>query len=97
MATVNISITTKKQSVPASPAAGSAYRYQLVKDGVVAHTTAVSALSINFTGVIDGVYTAVVQRLATDNSPIGDAATSAPFTVQAMALIDVPDVVTVTF
>jgi hypothetical protein len=98
MATVIVSITLKKQAVPANPPAASAIRYQLLKDGaLVEHAfVALPDVQATFLNVADGTYTVMAQRLNNLNTPVGDAAESAPFTVVNTTEIDVPDVVSVT-
>lgn len=98
MADINVTITTKKQSLPASPAAGFNNKWTLLHGtvAVASQTLGTQALTATFTGVADGDYTVSVQRLAMDGStPLGTPAVSAPFTVVNMALVDVPDMVTV--
>lgn len=97
MSTVNVSITLKQQSVPANPPAASTIRYQLLKDGaLVDHAfVALPDVQATFLNVADGTYTVMAQRLNNLNTPVGDAATSAPFDVVNTTNIDVPDIVSV--
>lgn len=97
MATVNVSITLKQQSVPANPPASSTIRYQLVKEGALVDQADVGlpAVQATFPNVGDGTYTVKAQRLNNENTPIGASATSAPFDVVNTTNIDVPDVVSV--
>lgn len=92
MTTVSVTITTKKQTVPASPAASANMRYQLMQGATVLDTKTVGlpALTATFSGVADGEYTVVVQRMSMLNQPIGDSMTSGPFTVVNTTEIDVP-------
>lgn len=94
MSTVNVSITTKKQSVPASPVASGVMVYALLKDGVQV-AGAQGGLSTSFANVADGTYSVKVQAKAMDGSPLGASAMSDPFTVVNMVDADVPDVVSV--
>jgi hypothetical protein len=99
MSTVTVNITLKKQSVPSSPVASGNIRYQLVNAGgtvVATQTVGISYLQATFSGVADGTYTVVAQRMAMDNTPIGDSLTSDPFTVVNMTEVDVPGTVAVT-
>lgn len=99
MSTITVNITLKKQSVPSSPAASGNIRYQLVNSGgsvVDTKTVGISFLQATFTGVADGTYTVVAQRMSMDNTPIGDALASDPFTVVNMTETDVPGTMTVT-
>jgi hypothetical protein len=97
MATVAVTFTLKKQSVPAAPAASGNVKCYLKQGETVLQTvtTAVSALTASFPNVADGDYTVALQRMSMSNTPLGDMAVSAPFTVVNMALVDVPDVVSV--
>lgn len=97
MSTVNFSITLKKQSVPANPAASANVRYQLMQGATVKDTKTVGlpTVSGSFLNVADGDYTIVAQRMSMLNQPIGDSITSAPFTVVNMTEIDVPDAMNV--
>lgn len=98
MTTVNVTIATKKQSVPASPAASGNIRYQLLQGSTVVDTKLVGlpTLTASFANVADGDYTIIAQRMSMANQPIGDASTSAVFTVVNMTSIDVPDTLSVT-
>jgi hypothetical protein len=99
MATVVVSITLKKQNVPASPPASSNIKFQLFNAGgtmIAVQTGTVSTPQATFSGVADGTYTVVAQRMSVDNTPIGDALTSDPFTVVNTTEIDVPGTVAVT-
>lgn len=97
MATVNVSITLKQQTVPVDPPATAVIRYQLLKDGaLVDHAfIALPDVQATFLNVAGGSYTVMAQRLNNENTPIGDSATSAPFTVVNTTNIDVPDIVSV--
>jgi hypothetical protein len=97
MATVAVSLTLRKQSVPASPAASGNIKCYLKQGETVLQTVTalVSAPQCTFPSVADGDYTVAAQRMSMSNTPLGDLAVSAPFTVVNMAEIDVPDVVSV--
>jgi hypothetical protein len=96
MTTVTASITTKKQTVPATPAASGNVRYQLMQGtSVVASVTGNLTSPASFSNVADGDYTVSAQRMSMLNQPIGDAAVSPGFTVVNVAEIDVPNAVTV--
>jgi hypothetical protein len=97
MATVSVTFTLKKQSVPASPAAsGNIKCYLKQADTVLQTVTAlVSAPQCSFPNVADGDYTVAAQRMSMSNTPLGDMAVSSPFTVVNMAQVDVPDIVSV--
>jgi hypothetical protein len=98
MSTVSVSITLKSQSVPANPPATPTIRYQLRQDGVPVDQVDVGlpATEASFLNVQDGTYTVTAQRLNNLNTPVGDSATSDPFTVVNTTEIDVPDIVSVT-
>lgn len=98
MATVNVSITLKKQTVPADPPASSTIRYQLRQGSTVVdqQDAGLPGVSVSFSNVADGTYTVSAQRLNNLIAPIGDAAVSDPFIVVNTTEIDVPDVLAVT-
>jgi hypothetical protein len=96
MSTVNVSITTKKQTVPAIPAPSGSFRYSLKNTANVVIQSAVSGVTASFPGVSDGTYTVTAQALSSENTLLGDPASSAAFTVSNTVEADVPDVVSVT-
>lgn len=97
MATVSVTITTKKQLVPSAGLTLSAsVKHQLKQDGVVKFTTtAALGAAASFPSVPDGTYTAHAFRMNLQGNPVGDEAVSAPFDVVNTTEIDVPDLVTV--
>lgn len=97
MATVSISVTLKKQAVPVNPPASTTLRFQLLQNGSVVRQAdmALPAVAASFQNVPDGIYTAAVHRLDNTISPIGNVASSEPFTVVNTTEIDVPDLVSV--
>lgn len=97
MATVNVSITLKSQAVPVYPPAASTIRYLLLQGQSIAGQADVSLpdTTASFPNVSDGEYTVKALRLTNVGTPIGDSATSQPFTVVNTTNIDVPDLVSV--
>lgn len=97
MATVSVTLTTKKQNVPSLPAASNTLQVKLMQGSVQKNVANVQLpqLNVTFNGVADGDYTVIAQRLNMQSQPIGDAATSATFSVVNTTDIDVPDTVQV--
>lgn len=97
MATVNVTFTTKKLTVPAT-VNPQIIAMKLLKNGVTqaGFNVPANATGGSFPDVPDGTYTTSAQALSNQGEPMGTPSESDPFTVVNTHEVDVPDVVTVT-
>lgn len=95
MATVTVTLTTKKQNVPSLPAASNTILAKLMQGGTqkAVANIVLPSLSVSFNNVADGDYIVIAQRLNAQSQPIGDSAMSDLFTVANTVDIDVPGAV----
>lgn len=94
MATVIVSIATQQQAFPAGTAAAGIV-ITLVGASVAPQHISASPYSASFSDVAPGTYTASAQAVDANGNALGAAATSAPFTIEAPVMVDVPQTVTV--
>jgi len=95
MATVIVTISTKEQEFPAGTIGGN-YAYDLIQGGTALQHVESSQLSVSFSSVTPGDYSARAQRLDSSGTPIGSFITSAFVVPEPTTLVSVPETITVT-